>query len=140
MAEESALTFDPVEVGDFDEAEEKANRVLVPAQYNTKIVKATHGQGDKAQYLRWQLETLDCEDPEDNGFMLWHSTPIEGRGIGILIDFCNALGVKWPEGQVTPEWVEEQYGSELTVETGIGNFEGRDRSEVKKCVPAIDTV
>ena len=44
-----AVMFDPIEVGDFDEAIEKANKVLPPNNYRTKVVSAQHKQGPKAQ-------------------------------------------------------------------------------------------
>jgi hypothetical protein len=127
------LIFDPVEVGDFDEVEAAMNRVLAPAEYQVRIVKAVHGRGEKAQYLRWTLEVVDAIDPEDNGFMLWHSTPIEGRGLGILTAFCHAVGQKW-QTPLSPEWVESLYGLELNVEVTIGEWQGKARNEIKKVI------
>ena len=139
-AQEEALSFNPVEVGDFEEALETANKILVPGVYRTRIVKATHGQGPKSQYLMWQLETLDCQDPEDNGQMLFYITPIEGRGFNIFTDFCQALGVKWEGRQITPEFAESVYGLEVNVETGIEEYEKKPRARVKKIIPASDSV
>lgn len=127
------LIFDPVEVGDFDEVDEQLNRVLVPAEYTVRIVNAVHGRGEKAQYLRWQLEVIDAIDPEDNGFPLWHSTPIEGRGLGILTAFCHAVGQKW-QTPISPEWVESLYGLELTVEVTIGEWQDKPRNEIKRAI------
>ena len=133
MANSDALTFDPVDVGDFDEVEEKLNRVLVPGEYDVRIVSAQHAQGAKAQYLGWCLEVIDSIDPEDNGFTLFYNTPIEGRGLGILISFCNALGMKFPS-PITSDWVESLYGLELNVEVGVGEYMGNTRNEVKKAI------
>ena len=133
MANTDALTFDPVDVGDFDEVEEKLNRVLVPGEFHVRIVSAQHAQGAKAQYLGWRGEVIDAIDPEDNGFTLFYNTPIEGRGLGILISFCNALGMKFPS-PITSDWVESLYGLELNVEVGVGEYMGNTRNEVKKAI------
>jgi hypothetical protein len=132
-ATEAGLSFDPVDVGDFDEVEEKINRVLVPGEFHVRIVSADHRQGAKAQYLGWRLEVIDSADPEDNGYTLFYNTPIEGRGIGILVSFCNALGTKFPT-PLTAEWVESLYGLELDVEVTVGEYNGNTRNEVKKAI------
>ena len=140
MPEEEGIMFNPVEVGDFDDAVEKANKQLIPAVYRVRIEKAKHGQGDKAQYINWQLNTLDCPDPEDNDFTLFHITPIEGRGFRIFTDFCQALGVRWEGGSVTPDFIQSCYGLELNVETSIEEYEDKPQTRVKKVVAAIAAV
>lgn len=132
---EEVLSFDPVEVGTFDEVEEKANRVLNPGEYTVRIVQARHKQGAKAQYLGWQLEVVDALDPDDNGFMVFHNTPIEGRGIGMFTNFCAACGQKWQGGTITPAFVESLYGLELRVETGLREYDGKPQVDVKKIMP-----
>ena len=132
-ATEAGLSFDPVDVGDFDEVEEKINRVLVPGEFHVRIVSADHRQGAKAQYLGWRLEVIDSAAPEDNGYPRFYNTPIEGRGIGILVSFCNALGTKVPT-PLTAEWVESLYGLELDVEVTVGEYNGNTRNEVKKAI------
>lgn len=141
MAPEEIM-FDPVEIGDWDEAVEKANKVLIPGEYRVRIQSAKHDTGPKARYLGWRLETIDCPDPEDNGIILFYNTPIEGRGFSMFTDFCQALGVRCEGGAVTPDFVKSLYGSELTVETSITQNPNtkKDQSNVKSVVAAIGTV
>ena len=138
--QEGGLMFNPIEVGTYEEVDEKVNKVLTPGIYSVRIVSATHGQGEKAQYLRWKLEVVDAVDPEDNGFSLWHSTPIEGRGLGILNAFCNAIGRRWQGRQITPEWVESLFGLELNVEISIREYEGRAQNEIKKAIAKVNSL
>ena len=135
-----------MQVGDFDETEEKLNKLLPPDVYRVRTHSARHGQGPKAQYLNWRMDTIDCPDPDDNGTPLYHITPIEGKGLRIFIDFCRACGVKWEGGVITPDFVEGLYGLELSIETGIEDYQGPNDAEpvprvrVKKVVAAVNTV
>ena len=131
---EENKSFMPVDAGDFDEAAEKADKVLVPGQYKVVIKDWSHGQGEKAQYIAWQLSTLECPDPDDNDFPLWQNTPIEGRGLRMFIKWLQALGQRWEGGQITPELCDSLIGLELTVETGVSTNPntGEPRAEVKR--------
>lgn len=142
MAEDTAVMFDPIEVGDFDEAVEKANKVLPPSNYRCRVVSAQHKRGPKAQYLGWRLEVIEAAEVDDNGYTLFYNTPIEGRGLGMFTDFCMALGVRWEGGVITPDFVNNLYGLELTVETSITTNPNtnKDQTNVKKVIAQIDAV
>jgi hypothetical protein len=133
-------SFMPVDVGDFDSAAEAADKVLVPSQYSVSIKDWRHGQGPKAQYISWQLSTVNCPDPEDNDFPLFYSTPIEGRGQRMLVKFLQAVGQKWEGSQITPEFCDSLIGLELMIETSIENWEGADRARVKKVLAPVNAV
>lgn len=136
LEEAENKTFMPVDVGTFDEAEEKANYILPPGQYKVRINNWGHGQGAKAQYVYWDLHTIDCPDVADNDQFLRLYTPIEGPGFNIYTNFCRAVGVKWEGTQITPEFCNSLVGSELEVETSIENYMGDDRPKVKNTIAA----
>jgi len=142
MPDEEGKTFMPVEVGDWDAAVEASEKILVPAHYKVVIKDWQHGQGPKAQYISWQLATLDCPDPDDNDTPLWHNTPIDGRGFRIFVKFMQALGQRVEGGAVTPEMCNSLVGLELTVETGVSvnPNTGEDRAEVKQVIAAVNGV
>lgn len=129
-------TFMPVDVPTYDEAEAKADYILPPGQYKVRLDDWGHGQGAKAQYVYWDMRTIDCPATEDNEQFLRLYTPIEGPGFNIFTNFCRSVGVKWEGGQITPEFCNNLMGSELEVETSIENFQGDDRAKVKSTIAA----
>lgn len=138
MADEmEGAAFTPVEVGDFDEAVEEDNKVLAPGMYQATIMGWKHSYGKtekKTQYIGWRLETVNCPDPEDNGYTLWYNTPIEGRGKSMLIRFCQALGQRWEGDAFTPDFCDSLIALEVTVETAITTYNNKQRCEIRRAI------
>lgn len=133
MAQEPMAAID-IEIGAYDEVEQEANRKLAPNTYMVNVKAMPEVRYAKASgnaYLAWQLETIDCEDPADNGFVIFHNTPVQGKGRTIFFRFAEAFGMKWEGGTLTSEFLESFVGEEVFVTTSIRTWEGKDQVDVK---------
>lgn len=62
----------------------------------TEVEVKTSGDKSKnpgSKYLNWKLETFGKNDDKLNGRTIYHTTPLSGKGAGILKAFFKAVGV-----------------------------------------------
>lgn len=95
--------------------------------YNARVVdyEVRESKATGKPYLNWKLEVIEHEDTRLNGRTLFTSTPISGRGAGILKSFLKAL-----TGEIVQSFdPEDMKGRELTVDV-VQNDRGNP--EVKR--------
>lgn len=63
------------------------------------------------KYLNWSMETFGKDDDRLNGRKIFHTTPIAGKGAGILKAFVKACGMEATNSFDT----DELMGRELVV-------------------------
>lgn len=98
---------------DFSEAVEFV--ALPPGVHKVRVVACENKTSNAGNpYLKWKLETFGAEVRELNGRPIWHTTPIMGKGAGILRAFLTAANPAYTGGAFEPE---EYYGRELQVVT-----------------------
>lgn len=72
---------------DFSEVQEK----IEAGTYHSRVVGSEMKESKKGnKYLRWTLETMNEANPTNNGRKIFHTTPISGKGAGILMAFYQA--------------------------------------------------
>lgn len=87
----------PLITPDFSEALEFT--ALTPGTYKARIVGCETKQTQAGNTrLLWKLETFGSEKTENNNRTLWHSTPVSGKGAGILKSFVTAATGETPTG------------------------------------------
>lgn len=76
---------------DFTEA---AEGTLPPGDYPVRIVDSTVRESKTSgnPYINWTLETFGKSEDKLNGRKVFHSTPVTGKGAGILRQFLSAMG------------------------------------------------
>lgn len=140
MSESEGLPALDIEMGEYDDMEEEANKKLDPGPYRVRISQspeAKFGQDSGKQYLSWRLVTVDCADPDDNGFMLFYNTPLEGKGRVIFFRFIESLGQRWEGGRIDTAFLEGLVGLEFNVEVGIRTWNDVESNEVKRVLANI---
>lgn len=68
---------------------------ITPGEYNFRIVAGEPGKWEKqdgsaTHYIKWEMETVNSEDPKNNGRKMWDRTPITGKGAFRFKDFYRA--------------------------------------------------
>lgn len=106
-----------IEVGKSFEDAERESRIkpLPNGEYRVQVVSAevkTSGKGEPM--IDWRLDLAG--NPEFNGRVLFHTTPLAGRGIGLMSAFAKATGKPWAGTGID---TDAYIGSELRVETKI---------------------
>lgn len=94
---------------DFSEALDS----LPPGEYKVRVTDSelkTSQAGN--EYLNWKLSTFGSDDSRMNDRVIYHSTPISGKGAGILKQFLKAVGVDPTGGNFDTDMV---HGKELAV-------------------------
>ena len=123
-----------IEIGSYDEVEAEANKILAPGIYRFAIQKlpvVKHSKEKGNPFLAWELKTIDCADPADNNFTIFYNTPLEGKGRGIFLRFCNACGKVWEGNRLTGAFIETFLGVELMGEVSIREYQGKEQNELK---------
>ena len=86
---------------------------LPAGEYPTRVTDcAVKTSKEGNQYLNWTLETFGKTDDRMNGRKIFHSTPIRGRGAGILKSFIKATT---GQTEITNFDTEDYMGKELVV-------------------------
>lgn len=77
---------------DFSEAVDK----LPTGEYAVRVVgsEVKTGKTSNEPYISWTLETFGRDNDSLNGRKIWHTTPVRGKGAGILRSFLTAVGVE----------------------------------------------
>jgi hypothetical protein len=104
------------------------NNLLDPDWYRVVVTNFEEKQGEKARYISWELEVRDEKVPDSHP-KLWHNTPIEGKGLGILKRFVMACGVEWDADGFDTESV---LGSELEVQVDHRTYNDKTYNNVKE--------
>jgi|10_taG_2_1085330.scaffolds.fasta_scaffold10426_7 hypothetical protein len=140
MSDDQGLPALDIEMGEYDDVEEEANKKLDPGPYRVRIVQepeARFGQDSGKQYLAWRLQTVDCADPDDNNFTLFYNTPLEGKGRVIFFKFIESLGQRWEGSRISTEFLQGLVGLEFNVEVGIRTWNDQESNEVKRVLPNL---
>jgi hypothetical protein len=77
----------PLFTPDFSEAAED----LAPGTYQVRITNCEEKTSQAGNtYLKWTLDTINEQDPKNNGRKLWHNTMLSGKGVIMLKRFWDA--------------------------------------------------
>lgn len=99
----------PMITADFTEAVDK----LPVGEYAVRVIDSELKDSKAGnKYISWTLETFGRDDDALNGRKIWHTTPISGKGSGILRQFLTAMGV---DAQNNEFDTDEIHGKELVV-------------------------
>jgi len=101
----------------FDEIKDE----VAEGTYRVVVTKGEQGEYKTGtQYVNWHLNTVDEEDPKNNGRTIFHKTPITGKGAFLTQKFYRAVTGEQVAGAFD---TEQLYGRQCVVTIG----EGRDR-------------
>ena len=105
----------------------------IEAPYVEGVVEGFEQKVGKASgnpYIVWELSLAWPEGCK--GRKLWHSTPVSGKGLGILKTFLSVCGVEWtPQGFDTNDVMGAAVRCALKTET----YEGVERSKIASVLP-----
>lgn len=108
---------------------------LSPGQYTVSIAECDVKESKKgAQYLKWKFETIDCDEPKDNGQSIWTNTMITGRGAFRFKDLYTAATGE--EFDATAEFDTDML---LGKELSVGIVDGVDQQGNKSGYPEVKT-
>ncbi len=112
-------------------------RVTIPEDdYAVKPVGATLEDGDKAQYIAWELEITEGEY---EGKKLYTNTSLSENALWRLRTMLEAMGVEVPDGVMEIDLEEILKDEpEFGVTVAHEDYEGRPRAQVVECFPAKD--
>jgi hypothetical protein len=115
---------------------EECSDPIEPGTYKVRVTKASPGKWKTGtEYVGWEMETVDSEDPKNNGRKVFHKTPSHGRGAIFLKQFIMAANGEALSG---PFNTEDLLGKELRVSLVNGTNQEGDPSgymEVKSVSP-----
>jgi hypothetical protein len=100
---------------DFSDTQEN----LTPGEYNFRIVKGEPGKWEKqdgtsTHFIKWEMETVNEEDPKNNGRKMWDRTPINGKGAFRFKDFYKAATGEAYDPSLGDFDITSVYGNELS--------------------------
>ena len=117
----------------FDEVKDEVGE----GTYRVLVTKGEHGEYKTGtQYVNWHLNTVDEQDPKNNGRTIFYKTPITGKGAFITQKFFRAVTGSPVSGDFD---TEQLYGKACVVTIGMGkDKEGNESGymEVKAVKPA----
>jgi len=88
----------------------------------------------ESQYVAWELEVFDSEDPEANDEKLWLNTSLKASALGMLKRFLETAAVDgepigWNEdGSFN---TEDAMGAILEVQVEVTEWQGRPQNNVR---------
>lgn len=113
----------PLYTPDFSETAED----ITPGEYQVRITGVTEKTSQAGNtYLKWTLDTINEQDPKNNGRKMWHNTMLSGKGVIMLKRFWDAATGGADMGDQFDS--EQLLGKELSVTI---NLNDRGYTEVK---------
>jgi hypothetical protein len=105
--------------------------LLPEDEYHVKVVDVEQKEGEKADYLNWELEVVSGEH---KGSKLWYITSFAKKSLWNLKAFLEALEADVPE---EPEDipVDDLTGLEIMVTVTHQEYEGKDYAKVTDFAP-----
>lgn len=100
----------------------EASRPMEAGTYFCRVIAAElkHGKEKGTPYVNWQLETV----PEKR--KVFYSTPIEGRGAGMLKHFIRCIDKNYEEGEYdTDILLGHIVKADLNVESKTNSYDGK---------------
>lgn len=114
----------------FDELAE-----VTPGTYTVVIKDCEVKESKKgATYLKWTLETINCDEPKNNGQNIWTNTMISGRGAFRFKElYSAATGEEYDS--------TEQFDTDmlLSKELNVTVEDGKDQQGNKTNYPEVKT-